>query len=98
MKKILFAALFLSIANFGAALAQTQNAQTEGLTSERKTSQVQVRYQQTTRYDFDNEQVEGALVRPDTEMVGSVRKGRFSSMITVRKNFIPEMTKSVDDL
>ncbi len=52
----------------------------------------------TTEYNFDDDVVEGDLVRPDGEMMGSNRRGRQSSLIRVREHFIPEMLKSVEDL
>lgn len=53
---------------------------------------------QTTEYNFDDDVVEGDLVRPDGEMALVRRRGRQSSLIQVRQHFIPEMLKSVEDL
>ncbi len=52
----------------------------------------------TTEYNFDDDVVEGDLVRPDGEMAMARRTGRRSSLIRVREHFIPEMLKSVEDL
>ena len=52
----------------------------------------------TTEYNFDDEIVEGDLVRPDGEMAMARRRGRQSSLIRVREHFIAEMLKSVEDL
>lgn len=52
----------------------------------------------TTEYNFDDDVVEGDLVRPDGEMAMARRRGRQSSLIRVREHFIPEMLKSVEDL
>lgn len=52
----------------------------------------------TTEYNFDDDVVEGDLVRPDGEMAMARRSGRRSSLIRVREHFIPEMLKSVEDL
>lgn len=52
----------------------------------------------TTEYNFDDDVVEGDLVRPDGEMALARRRGRQSSLIRVREHFIPEMLKSVEDL
>jgi hypothetical protein len=52
----------------------------------------------TTEYNFDDDVVEGDLVRPDGEMALARRRGRVSSLIRVREHFIPEMLKSVEDL
>src|SRR3990167_8635677 len=97
MTKILFAALFLSVVNFGAALAQTQTG-VQSVAAERKNPQVQVRYQQQTNYDFYNDEVEGTRLGPDGVIVDSTRKTRMSSLVKPRLTFIPEMLKSVEDL
>jgi hypothetical protein len=52
----------------------------------------------TTEYNFDDDIVQGDLVRPDGEMAMARRAGRRSSLIRVREHFIPEMLKSVEDL
>lgn len=55
-----------------------------------------VQYKQKTVYDFDDDTVEGDLVRPDGELVDSRRAAKHSSLIKIRENFIPEMLKSVE--
>lgn len=57
-----------------------------------------VQYQKETSYDFEDDMVEGSLVKPDGEMVGGELHGKMSSLIKVRADFIPEMIKSVEDL
>ncbi|HMU39920.1 MAG TPA: adventurous gliding motility protein CglF [Pseudomonadota bacterium] len=57
-----------------------------------------VQYKQKTTYDFDDDTVEGDLVRPDGEMIDSRHKAKHSSLIKMRENFIPEMLKSVEFL
>ncbi|MFI5288266.1 MAG: adventurous gliding motility protein CglF [Polyangia bacterium] len=57
-----------------------------------------VQYKQKTVYDFDDDVVEGDLVRPDGEFVGSRRAAKHSSLIKIRENFIPEMLKSAEDI
>lgn len=57
-----------------------------------------VQYKQKTVYDFDDDTVEGDLVRPDGEMIDSTKKAKHSSLIKIRENFIPEMLKSVEGL
>jgi hypothetical protein len=57
-----------------------------------------VQYKSKTVYDFDDDTVEGDLVRPDGEMVDTRRGAKHSSLIKIRENFIPEMLKSVDSL
>ncbi|PSM31990.1 adventurous gliding motility protein CglF [Haliangium sp. UPWRP_2] len=57
-----------------------------------------VSYKQKTVYDFDDDTVEGDLVRPDGEMIDSTKRAKHSSLIKIRENFIPEMLKSVESL
>jgi hypothetical protein len=55
-----------------------------------------VQYKSKTVYDFDDDTVEGDLVRPDGELVDTRRSAKHSSLIKIRENFIPEMLKSVE--
>jgi hypothetical protein len=55
-----------------------------------------VTYKAKTVYDFDDDTVEGDLVRPDGEFVDSRRNAKHSSLIKIREDFIPEMLKSVE--
>ena len=57
-----------------------------------------VTYKKETKYDFDDDTVEGDLVRPEGEMIGSAGKAKHSSLIKIRQNFIPEMLKSAEDI
>ena len=51
-----------------------------------------------TSYDFDDDLVQGDLVRPDGELLSVRRRGNRASLIQIREHFIPEMLKSVEDL
>lgn len=55
-------------------------------------------YEDETVYDFDGEDLEGALVRPDGEQITGDDRGRTSSLINIREDFIPEMLESVESL
>lgn len=57
-----------------------------------------VQYKSTTKYDFDDDVVEGDLVRPDGEFVDTRKKAKHSSLIKIRENFINEMLKSAEDI
>ena len=57
-----------------------------------------VQYKSKTVYDFDDDTVEGDLVRPDGEFVDSRKGAKHSSLIKIRENFIPEMIKSAEDI
>ena len=54
--------------------------------------------QDATTYDFEDDLVQGDLVRPDGELLNVRRRGRRASLIRVREHFIPEMLKSVENL
>jgi len=53
---------------------------------------------ETTTSDFEDDLVQGDLVRPDGELLNVRRRGRRASLIRVREHFIPEMLKSVENL
>jgi hypothetical protein len=52
----------------------------------------------STSYDFEDDLVQGDLVRPDGENLMVRRKGARESLIKVREHFIPELLKSVENL
>ncbi|RAL22926.1 hypothetical protein DL240_08520 [Lujinxingia litoralis] len=62
------------------------------------TSDEGVVYQQETTYDFDGEDLTGNLIRPDGENITGDQRGKTSSLINIRQDFIPEMLKSVETL
>jgi hypothetical protein len=51
-----------------------------------------------TEYDFEDDLVTGDLVRPDGELIGARKKAKVNTLIRVRRHFIPEMLKSVENL
>jgi len=51
-----------------------------------------------TEYNFEDDLVTGDLVRPDGELIGARKKAKVNTLIRVRKHFIPEMLKSVENL
>jgi hypothetical protein len=55
-------------------------------------------YKAKTVYDFEDDTVEGDLQRPDGELVNSLGKTQHSSLIEIRRDFIPEMLKSLEDV
>ena len=54
--------------------------------------------QNRTEYRFDDDVVTGDLVRPDDGEIVVRRRGKESSLIRVRQNFIPELVMSVEDI
>jgi hypothetical protein len=57
-----------------------------------------VQYKAKTVYDFEDDMVEGDLQRPDGELLQGDRKLKHSSLIEIRKDFVPEMLKSLEDV
>ena len=57
-----------------------------------------VQYRARTVYDFEDDMVEGDLQRPDGELVDALKKTEHSSLIEIRRDFIPEMLKSLEDV
>jgi len=55
-------------------------------------------YKKETTYDFEADDVEGALVKPDEANITGEQHGKTSSLIKIRADFIPEMLKSVEDI
>jgi hypothetical protein len=51
-----------------------------------------------TTYDFDDDLVQGDLVRPDGENLMVRRRGARQSLIKIREHFVPELLKSVENL
>ena len=55
-------------------------------------------YKAKTVYDFEDDTVEGDLQRPDGELVSAQKKAEHSSLIEIRKDYIPEMLKTLEDI
>jgi hypothetical protein len=51
-----------------------------------------------TEYSFDDENVLGDLVGPGGDLITTRHPGKQKSLIKVRRHFIPEMFKSVEDI
>lgn len=96
MKKITLAFALLTAVGLSPALAQDQPA--AGAAPAPGAAGTGVQYKQKTVYDFDDDTVEGDLVRPDGEFVDSRKNAKHSSLIKIRENFIPEMLKSVEGI
>jgi hypothetical protein len=84
----LFAGITLTLAASGLAFAQAKGGGGND----------NVQYKSKTVYDFDDDVVEGDLVRPDGEFVDTRKGAKHSSLIKIRENFIPEMIKSAEDI
>lgn len=49
-------------------------------------------------YDFSGDTIEGDLIKPEGSTVDARDFARHSSLIRIRKDFIPEIIKSAEDL
>ena len=97
MKKLLFACVVMSLMS----IPMTGFAQDDGPTAGEATGSAsggEVEYKKETTYDFEGDDVEGALVKPDEENITGDQHGKTSSLIKIRADFIPEMIKSVESL
>lgn len=52
--------------------------------------------QKETNFNFEEDVVTGTLVRPDQETVTGLRRGKESSLIKIRKDFVTELVQSVE--
>lgn len=96
----LLALVFASGLLGGSALAQTQAPGPTGPTGPavKRDSAPTVSYKQRTNYAFDDDEVEGSLVQPDTDLITGRRKATHESLVRPRTTFQPEMLKSVESL
>ena len=98
----IFATLALAAGFSGQALAQDEPAAGGGGAVAKPGStnndDSNTTYKAKTVYDFEDDMVEGDLQRPDGELVNSLGKTQHSSLIEIRKDFIPEMLKSLEDV
>ena len=84
----------LAIPVFGAA----QSMPTAGEASSGGGGGGGTQYKETTKYDFEADDVTGNLVKPDGSGIQGEQHGKTSSLIDIRSDFIPEMLKTVEDL
>jgi len=49
-------------------------------------------------YDFSGDTIEGDLIKPEGSTVQAETFAKHSSLIRIRKDFIPEIIKSAEDL
>jgi len=97
----IFATLGLAAGMSGQALAQDEPAAGGGAVAKPGSTNNEdsnTTYKAKTVYDFEDDMVEGDLQRPDGELVNSLGKTQHSSLIEIRKDFIPEMLKSLEDV
>ncbi len=80
--------VFVGLVSLVAATAGTAAAQPK---DKKPTAQVKT-------YDFSGDTIEGDLIKPEGSNVDVRDFGKHSSMIRIRKDFIPEIIKSAEDL
>ncbi len=84
MKRLVFAALAAAMLVTPVALAQEGGEK--------------VVYKKRTVIDFNDVTLEGELTKPEGSYLLNRKKTKFSSLIKLRDNFLPELQKSVDNL
>jgi hypothetical protein len=57
-----------------------------------------ITYKQRTSYDFDADEVEGEVIRPDGGLITVRLRPGHESMVVLRADFRPELLKSVESL
>lgn len=55
-------------------------------------------FKKKTVVDFSDVTLEGELTKPEGSYLLNRKKTKFSSLIRIRDNFLPELQKSVDNL
>ena len=97
--KILSAATLSLLLGFaGAGIASAQESGTTRATASGGQDDDNTQYKAKTVYDFEDDMVEGDLQRPDGELIDATQNVKHSSLIEIRKDFIPEMLKSLEDI
>jgi len=92
--KILFKVTMVGLLLGGAGLATAQ----EATPAPAEGADDGTTYKAKTVYDFDDDMVEGDLQRPDGELINALKDVKHDSLIEIRKDFIPEMLKSLEDM
>ena len=55
-------------------------------------------YKKETQYDFEGDDIDGALVKPEEANISGEQHGKTSSLIKIRSDFVPELLKSVENI
>src|SRR5262245_59120969 len=98
MKLVIGIALLGLLGLSGGSNAFAQEAKGEAKAAGGGGDDANTTYKARTVYDFEDDMVEGDLQRPDGELVNSLKKTEHSSLIEIRRDFIPEMLKSLEDV
>jgi hypothetical protein len=90
MRKLV-GALFAVLLVGGVATADDKKADNKGNNGGGGNGKVKV-------YDFSGDTIEGDLVKPEGSTVDARDFAKHGSLIRIRKDFIPEIIKSAEDL
>ena len=96
MKTLTALVLTLGLGISGFAVAQPAGGPSKGAAT--GGGEDSASYKAKTVYDFEDDIVEGDLQRPDGELVNSIGNVKHDSLIEIRRDFIPEMLKSLEDI
>jgi hypothetical protein len=77
---------FVMLCGAGLAQAQEKKPSDKGATAKVKV------------YDFSGDTIEGDLIRPEGTTIDARDFAKHSSLIKIRKDFIPEIIKSAEDI
>jgi hypothetical protein len=86
--KTLVVALLLVEGSFIAAASAQEDTMNEG---------TQVVYQKKTVIDFSDVTIKGELTKPEGAYMVNRKRTKFSQLIQIRSNFMPEMMNSTDN-
>lgn len=93
MKRLAVAMLFVSLSALPVeSFAQVQRKAPTAQKTPEPT------YQKVQRMEFDNDQVEGRMARPDEMLVSGTRHDRLGSLIRLRGTFHDALLRSVESL
>jgi len=80
------------------SIAQTKQGHKAGEATGKTQERDGIVYEKETVMDFDPLSLEAGAVKPNWLDVTGEQRGKTSSLVKVRMNFIPELVKSLDDI
>ena len=95
MRNLIAAIVTVGMLGVGAGVASAQPAAKGGAAADKAGA---AGAGKTKVYDFSGDTIEGDLVKPEGLSVDARDFAKHSSLIRIRKDFIPEIIKSAEDL